>query len=119
VNWGACMVARSATCFRSPLYPTSNYTNNAACSVTVAAHEQVTLAVTTFDTAPTDYLVADGGYYSGTTSPEGVQLAPGATISFTSDGSGTSSGFEVCGARAPTAAISAAAHPHTTGVVWD
>ena len=67
VNWGACMVARSATCFRSPMYPASNYNNNEACSITVAAHEQVTLSVTAFDTAPSDYLVVDGGYYSGTT----------------------------------------------------
>ena len=99
VNLGACTVARSATCFRSPFYPASNYGNNEACSITVAAHEQVTLSVTAFDTAPSDYLVVDGGYYSGTTSPEGVQLAPGATITFTSDGAGTSSGFEICGAH--------------------
>ena len=92
------MVADDATCFRSPNYP-SYYDNNGACTITVAAHEQVTLSVTSFSTeAGYDFLTVAGVQYSGTSGPAGVEVAAGATIAFTSDGSVTGSGFEVCGA---------------------
>jgi hypothetical protein len=109
-------VASDATCIRSPNYP-SNYNNNDACSITVAAHEQVTLSVTTWslyssiccdnvDNFATccDHLTVAGVQYPWYRRPDGVQVAAGATISFTSDWLMTSSGFEVCGAspRAPT-----------------
>ena len=91
----------NATCFRSPNYP-SNYGPNEDCSITVTAHEQVTLSVVAFSTYNSnDRLTVAGVQYSGTSSsgPDGVQVAAGATITFTSNNAQTlSSGFEVCGA---------------------
>jgi hypothetical protein len=97
VEAGACTVVSDATCFRSPNYP-SNYGNNQRCNITVAAHEQVTLSVTAFDTDYTDRLIVNGVLYYYGSGPDGVQVAAGASITFISDGSKTRSGFEICGA---------------------
>jgi hypothetical protein len=97
VDSGACTVASSATCFRSPNYP-SDYANYESCTITVAAHEQVTLSVVAFSTeSGYDKLTVNSVQYSGATGPGGVQVAAGSTITFTSDGSTVRSGFEVCG----------------------
>ena len=110
VDYGPCTVTSTATCFRSPNYP-SNYalgidsdydymgTYFPACTIT--ALEAVTLSVTAFSVHTggwwdTDCLTVNGVQYSGTTGPEGVQVAAGSTITFTSNGIGTSSGFEIC-----------------------
>ena len=85
-----------ATCFRSPNYP-SNYGNNQRCNITVAAHEQVTLSVTAFDTDYTDRLIVNGVLYYYSFGPDGVQVAAGAYITFRSS-SASYSGFEICGA---------------------
>ena len=95
---GACTVASDATCFHSPNYP-SNYDNNQQCTITVAAHEEVTLSVTAFTTElGYDYLTVNGFRYSDTSGPEGVHVAAGSTIDFSSDHSVIRSGFEICGA---------------------
>ena len=95
---GACTVVDSGTCFRSPNYP-SNYGRYENCRITVTAHEPVTLSVVFFSTyTSTHRLTVAGVQYSRTSGPDGVQVAAGATITFTSDSSYTSSGFEVCGA---------------------
>ena len=87
-------MASSATCFRSPNYP-SNYNNNQQCAIT--AREQVTLSVTAFDTeVGWDKLTVNGVQYSGSTGPEGVQVAAGSTITWTSDDADFFSGFEIC-----------------------
>jgi hypothetical protein len=83
-------------------YP-SNYGTNQQCTITVAAHTQVTLSVTAFNveaqaTCDWDYLTVNGVKYCGTTGPAGVQVAARATITFTSDALQTRTGFEVCGA---------------------
>ena len=98
VTSGLCTVASDATCFRSPNYP-SNYDINQQCIITVAAHEEVTLSVTAFTTElGYDYLTVNGFRYSDTSGPEGVQVAAGSTIDFSSDFSVIRSGFEICGA---------------------
>ena len=95
---GLCTVASDATCFRSPNYP-SNYGNNQQCTITVAAHEEVTLSVTAYSTGLWyDSLTVNDEQYDGTSGPEGVHVAAGSTIYFASDGAVTSSGFEICGA---------------------
>jgi len=95
---GACTVVSDGTCFRSPNYP-SNYDNNQRCTITVAAHEQVMLSVVAFNTeSGWDYLTVNGVRYMGTSGPHGVSVAPGASITFYTDGSVTRSGFEICGA---------------------
>ena len=99
VDSGLCTVASDATCFRSPNYP-SNYNDHDICRITVTAHEQVTLSVVAFNTE-WDGLTVAGVWYSGTTGPDGIQVAPGAAIIFTSNDWYTSSGFEVCGACLP------------------
>jgi hypothetical protein len=97
VTSGLCTVASDATCFRSPNYP-SNYGNNQQCTITVAAHEEVTLSVTAFTTElGYDYLTVNGFRYSDTSGPEGVHVAAGSTIDFMSDEIIPSSGFEICG----------------------
>jgi hypothetical protein len=95
VTSGLCTVASGATCFRSPNYP-SNYDINQQCSITVTAHAQVTVSVIAFSTGY-DYLTVNFVRYDGTSGPEGVQVAAGSTITFTSDYSEVSSGsFEIC-----------------------
>ena len=98
VQWGSCTVDSTATCFRSPNYP-DDYDNYAACAITVTAHQAVVLSAVAFSTEPCcDFLnVAGRQYSSATSSPDGVQVAAGTPITFTSDGSVTGSGFEICG----------------------
>jgi hypothetical protein len=101
VESGSCTVDDSAMCFRSPNYP-SNYSNYESCTITVAASEAVTLSVEAFsvEAAPFcgyDSLTVNGNMFCGTSGPDGVQVAAGATIIFTSDDSVTSTGFEICG----------------------
>jgi hypothetical protein len=107
VTSGACTVASDATCFRSPNYP-SNYDNNHLCTITVTAHEEVTLSVTAFDVEADsncfwDSLTVNGMKYCGTSGPEGVRVAAGSTMYFASDeasdNSVVRSGFEICGAH--------------------
>ena len=101
VDSGQCTVASDATCFRSPNYP-SRYNDHDICRITVTAHEQVTLSVVAFNTeSGYDRLRVAGVWYEGTIGPDGIQVAAGASIIFTSDGSYTMSGFEVCGACIP------------------
>ena len=92
VDSGLCTVASDATCFRSPNYP-SNYNNRDICRITVTAHEQVTLSVVAFNTDENDHLRVAGVRYSGTIGPDGIQVAPGASIIFTSNGWYPRSGF--------------------------
>jgi len=94
-------VASDATCIRSPNYP-SNYNNNDACTITVAAHAAVKLSVVAFNVESHslcnyDSLTVNSNRYCGTSGPDGVQVAAGATIAFMSDIFYTSSGFEICG----------------------
>jgi hypothetical protein len=92
---GACTVASTATCFRSPNYP-SAYGNSQACTITV--NEAVLLSVTAFSTeSGYDRLTVNGVQYSGTNGPGGVQVAAGSTITWTSDSSVTRTGFQICG----------------------
>jgi hypothetical protein len=105
MTYGDCTVASSATCFRSPNYP-SNYGIDQLCVIT--AREQVTLSVTAGEfnleenpTCDWDYLGVDGTKYCGATGPEGVQVSAGSNITFTSDASVTFAGFEICGASPP------------------
>ena len=92
---GACTVASTATCFRSPNYP-SAYGNSQACTITV--NEAVLLSVTAFTTESCcDKLTVNGVQYSGTNGPGGVQVAAGSTITWTSDSSVTRTGFQICG----------------------
>jgi hypothetical protein len=97
VQTGPCTLANSNTCFRSPNYP-SNYGINQQCTIT--AQVAVTLSVTAFSTEANgcqyDYLTVNGNKYCGTTGPGGVQVAAGATITWTSDNVDFFSGFEIC-----------------------
>ena len=98
VSSGLCTLASSATCFRSPNYP-SNYGSNQQCTIT--AHEAVTLSVTAFNVegygCQYDNLTVNGNTYCGTTGPSGVHVAAGANITWTSDDADFFSGFEICG----------------------
>ena len=94
VDSGPCTVDSTATCFSSPNYQ-STYGNLQQCFIT--AHEAVTLSVTAFSTeAGYDKFTVNGVHYSGTTGPEGVQVAAGSTIIWRS-GYRPGAGFEICG----------------------
>ena len=94
VDSGPCTVDSTATCFSSPNYQ-STYGNLQQCFIT--AHEAVTLSVVAFSTESRyDELIVNGVQYSGTTGPEGVQVAAGSTITWTSDDADFFSGFEIC-----------------------
>ena len=102
MDTGLCTVVSEAMCFRSPNYP-SSYNNYDDCSITVTAHEAVTLSVVAFDlesesSCSYDSLTVNSNTYCGTSGPEGVQVAAGASLFFLSDSVQTMSGFEVCGA---------------------
>jgi hypothetical protein len=100
VTSGECTLDSAGSCFRSPNYP-SFYDDNQQCSINVAA-APVTLSVTTFSTeGDFDWLTVNGRQYSGTSGPDGVEVAIGSTISFTSDESERRPGFEICGAPSP------------------
>ena len=130
VDSGACTVTSTATCFRSPNYPAhydividtdydymgyNDIDINQACTIT--ALEAVTLSVTAFSTEPRrDYLWVNGVRYSGTTGPNGVQVAAGSTITFTSGGSVTRTGFEIC-SEAPTTSPTTIT-PTIVGQTW-
>jgi hypothetical protein len=91
-------VDSTATCFRSPNYGVDYYGNYEDCAITVTGHQAVALLVTAFSTeSDYDSLTVAGLPYSGSSSPDGVQVAAGTTITFTSDGSVTRPGFEICG----------------------
>jgi hypothetical protein len=110
VTSGACTVAAGATCFRSPNYP-SNYSDYESCTIT--ASEAVTLSVAAFSVeAETscgfDSLTVNGVQYCSTLGPDGVQVAAGATITFTSDDAITSTGFEICGPPPPPPLVASA-----------
>ena len=115
---GGCTTNSDGTCFYSPNYP-SNYGGWASCSITVAAHEAVTLSVVSFDVeawvhsdygasdeSNDDYLRVNGIQYYGTAGPDGVEVAAGDAIYFTSgrdyleylDAPHGNSGFAICGA---------------------
>ena len=105
-----------ATCLRSPNYP-SNYDVNQQCNITVAASEQVTLSVVAFYTeSGYDFLTVNDVQYDHLSGPDGVQVAPGETITFISDGSKTRSGFEICGALLTTPL--AQTHRHLGCMRW-
>jgi hypothetical protein len=93
VDSGPCTVDSTATCFSSPNYQ-STYGNLQQCFIT--AHEAVTLSVVAFSTESWyDELIVNGVQYSGTTGPDGVQVAAGSTITWRSHSTGA--GFEICG----------------------
>jgi len=98
VDAGLCTLSSDASCIRSPNYPIKHNTYD-DCSITV--HEAVTLSVTSFNLEDGyDYLTVDGVQYAGSDygdSPHGVQVAAGATITFTSNSGTQRSGFEICG----------------------
>lgn len=84
-----CTVTDSGTCMRSPDYPYP-YGSFRACTFTV--HAAVTLWVAVFNVEPHpaascdyDAVTVNGNRFCGTSGPDGVQVAAGATISFTSD----------------------------------
>lgn len=89
---GPCTI--SGGCVRSQNYP-SNYGNDHSCYMYLAA-PSVTVSVTSFDSeAYWDYMLINGQRYSGDGAVSGV-LGVTSTISWSSDSSMASSGWEIC-----------------------
>jgi len=93
VEIGSCTL--SGDCIRTPNYP-SYYPNYASCSFTTLAAG--TVSTTAFNTESSyDRLGIGGGtYYSGTTGPAGVPVTSGQQMTWGVDGSGQSTGWELC-----------------------
>jgi subtilisin family serine protease len=83
----------SPNCVRSPNYP-SNYGNSQSCTITPGGLATGTLSATAFSTETNyDFLTVNGVRYHGTTGPQDVALGP---ISWGSDQSVVSTGWEIC-----------------------
>ena len=95
---GPCTV--DGACARSPNYP-SEYSNRQTCTITptsLAVGRR--LSATAFNTERTyDKLTVNGRRYSGTVGPSNVLL--GSAFTWSSDGSVTGAGWEVCAQAAP------------------
>ena len=112
---GDCSV--TGDCFRSPNYP-SHYGDSQSCTITV--HSGGILSVSAFDTEKNyDKLTVNGVVYSGSSGPSGVSVSAGATITWLSDSSSTSSGFEIClqGMSVPASTIFCSRPPHYQAVL--
>lgn len=73
----------------------ADYSNLAKCEFTSTTDG--TLRVNKFSTEICcDTLEVDGHFYSGNTGPEGLAIAAGESLTFSSDSSITMSGFEIC-----------------------
>jgi hypothetical protein len=97
---GSCTVTVD-NCFRSANYPNEDYPSDDACSIIVLVPD--TLVVRALNTeSGSDFLTIYSVRYSGNNSgPEGVSVSLGTSIGWSSDGSDTRSGFEICGTAPP------------------
>lgn len=108
---GPCVVV--GDCVQSSGYPTSNYNNHEACTITNVP--AVAAQVVAFDVEPGaaddnsygtepgtcwDFLTISGTNYCGTTGPDGVIVSDG-VMTWSSDHSITSSGWMICFFRSP------------------
>ena len=94
VTSGSCTTHSNGRCFTSPNYP-SFYSNYQTCNIAVV--ETGRLSVEAFSTENGyDFLTVNGQRYDGTTGPNGVPVTGGSTITFSTDGSVTRSGFSIC-----------------------
>eukprot|EP00966_Prymnesium_polylepis_P067752 1574303-Prymnesium_polylepis.1 len=112
VTSGNCVT--DAHCVQHASYPAS-YGVNEACSIKVSGTTNITLSAERFDVQPmssmywwsygggwwyegcADYLLIDGVYYCGTSSPQGLSLPPGSTLQWASDWSINATGWRICG----------------------
>ena len=98
-----CAVSADTACFRSPNYP---YAYNSSQQCTIQANQNVQLSVSAFSTeADYDFLTVNGVQYSGdgvNRGPVGVSVAAlTSNITWESDGSVVSTGFEICAVGKP------------------
>ena len=95
---GKCTV--NSTCVMSPNYP-DDYNRNDDCVITV--ERDGVLDVEAFDLEKdADFLTVNDVKYTDTAGPEGVAVAAGDVMEFTSDGTGQYSGFDICWMAPPT-----------------
>ena len=97
----ACEITNGGMCVTDG---DGNYGNSESC--TIRAEVSMTLTVNSFgieshSSCGWDYLEVGGTRYCGTSGPDGVQLAAGATMSFVSDSSSVRSGFVICQTLSP------------------
>jgi hypothetical protein len=94
VTSGSCSTASESHCIRSANYP-SSYQNGERCEFTLSGPGS--LSSTAFSTESCcDHLHIGGASYSGGTIPTGVLADVATSISWSTDGSVTRSGWEVC-----------------------
>ena len=88
-----CQLTNGGTCVSDGV---GNHANNERC--TVRAIRSLYATATYFQTESCcDRITIGTSQYAGTTGPANVQMAAGATMSWSSDGSVTSGGFIICG----------------------
>ena len=81
-----------------------DYGNDEHC--TIMALRPLGITVTEFDTeSGHDHLTIGGTQYSGSQGPQGLWIAPGTQLVWTSDASGTKAGFKLCALESGSFAI--------------
>lgn len=99
VTHGPCTIDGNH-CLRSPNYP-SKYAGNQVCTIAIDDSLAEPIAVKAFETeAKYDKLIINGDAYSGNVAPNGI--VPQGSISWSSDGSVSKTGFNLCPQSATT-----------------
>jgi fibronectin-binding autotransporter adhesin len=88
---GPCALASQGRCVQR-----GSYRNGEHCSIDVAWGGTLGPCPRFNTEACCDHLTIDGHNYDGTSCPQGVNVASGSTITWHTDGSDTSSGWEIC-----------------------
>eukprot|EP01045_Picozoa_sp_COSAG04_P006650 COSAG04_NODE_331_length_16597_cov_7.054310_8_plen_996_part_00 len=91
----SCPVVEGGRCVTSRNYP-SNYQSGDSCTITARGSGTVSSEGTFSTESCCDYLTIGGARYQGSLAPSGVIVADGASITWWTDGSVTSAGFQLC-----------------------
>ena len=92
-----CHTAQSGHCVQSPNYP-NDYNDDDHCTITISA--EASLSATHFDTESSSYDYIKIGHnshrYGGSNGPMNVHVTSQTTVTWTTDSSGTRSGWQLC-----------------------
>ena len=94
VDSGPCELVEGGVCVGRP----NGYSNSEECSITVSGSMTLGACPVFHTEAGYDMLVVDGREYDATNCPRGVELSRGDQITWISDGSVASDGWEICAA---------------------
>jgi len=104
---GACYVTSMGQCVTTG----AGYANNERC--TMYAQSSFWLDVQSFETESStyDYIYIQGQRYGGSTGPSGIYMTSGTSMTWSTDGSVTRSGFRICASLVATPVSSSYSYP--------